>query len=154
MDDIDDDMYLREDIDHPTDESINFWIRNLSNVEKDIVRRMRTYVKDELMKYDIYVPTIIQPIESINDTAWGDYGWDEVAEDEDIPHDAHLIIFELILVVKNDTIEPFIKDGLFIQHNLPTMKSKMIVDRIFKKYFGPYYTWDMTDKKTIKLQNS
>jgi hypothetical protein len=149
---MDDNIYLREDIHHPTDASINFWMRNLSNVEKDIIRRMRIYVKNELIKYQIYVPTIIQPIEDKNSTAWGDYGWDEVAEDEDIPNDSHVVIFELKLIIQNDTINPFIKDGLFIQHNLPTMKSKIIVDRIFKKYFGLYYTWDMTDQRSIKLQ--
>lgn len=148
-----DNMYLRKDIDHPTDDNINFWMRNLSDIEKDIIIRMRKYVNNELIKYQIYVPTIIQPIENRNSTAWGDYGWDEVAEDKNIPNEANVIIFELQLIIQNDTIKPFIKDGLFLQHNLQTMKSKIIVDRIFKKYFGEYYTWDMTEQKTIKLQN-
>lgn len=147
-----DNMYLRKDIDHPTDENINLWARNLSDIENDIIRRMRTHVKNELRQYQIYVPTIIQPIENANSTAWGDYGWDDVAEDEDIPDGAYLIIFELQLIIQDDTIKPFIKDGLFIQHNLPTVESKIAVDHVFKKYFGQYYSWDMTEQKTIKLQ--
>jgi hypothetical protein len=143
---------MRKDIDHPTDENINLWSRNLSDVEKEIIRRMRTYVKNELNQYQIYVPTIIQPIENSDSTAWGDYGWDEVSDDKSIPEEAHLVIFELQLITQNDTIKPFIKEGLFLQHNLPTAESKKVVDQVFKKYFGQYYSWDMTGKSAIKLE--
>ena len=147
-----DDMYLRKDIYNPTNRDINFWGRNLSGIEKDIIRLMRTSVKDELIKYQIYIPTVIQPIEYIDSTAWGDYGWEEVADDENIPEGAYFVIFELLLIVQNNTIKPFINHGLYMQHNLPTIKSKIIVDEIFKKYFGEYYHWDMSEKASIRLQ--
>lgn len=150
---MEDNMYLRKDIDHPTDQNINFWSRNLSDLEKEIIKRMRTGVKDELRQYGIYLPTVIQPVEDVDSTAWGDYGWDQVAEDETIPEGSHLVIFELQLIIKNDTIKPFIKDGLYLQHNLPTAESKMVVDQVFRKYFGPYYSWNRTDKSSIKLKS-
>jgi hypothetical protein len=143
------DMYLRKDIRNPTNKNMDYWARNLTNVEKNIIKQMRTNVKNELSKLDIYVPTVIQPIETTNSTAWGDYGWDEVAED--IPEGSNFIIFELLLIIKNDTIKPF-KNGLYMQHNLQTTASKKAVDNVLKKYFGPYYTWNMTEKDAIKIQ--
>lgn len=75
-----------------------------------------------------------------------------MAKDENISEEAYVVIFELRLIVRDNTIKPFIKDGLFIQHNLPTVESKKVVDNVFKKYFGSYYHWDMTEEHTIKLQ--
>lgn len=74
---------------------------------------MKKYIINKLAKYQIYVTTIIQPIENKNSTAWEDYGWDEVAEDKNISNEANIIIFELQLIIQNDTIKPFIKMDYF-----------------------------------------
>ena len=127
------------------------WSKHLSNEEKKIIEMFRGPIKREFSRNGLILEFVVQPVE-VDSDSWGDYGTDLIIDKYGYKVlDQPYLIFELLLHDEDQIFEPFLSSGLYLKHNIPTLKSKKIMVDILKKHLGCHLQWNGDPKKTIKI---
>lgn len=138
----------------PKEMQWNKWMRTLSQKEKDIINLFRGQIKNELNKNGILVEIFVEPRENRFATTWGDYAWNLMIEKYGYRVlDTPFILVKFILNEDTETLEPFLRDGLYLQHNIIDDRSKKIIYITFKRILGDYFDWNGNTRKAMIIRN-
>ena len=140
-----DNIYLK----YPTKLDDPYWapyINNLSRRDKYIVDLLRGPIRQQLHNNGIYLAMYVQPVGQMNETGWGDFGTDNIGDEG---YEGDYIIFEMRFAEQENILfqRP---GGLYMNHDLGK-DHKLLVDTIFKHYFGNNYVWNLSDKDAIHI---